>query len=391
MRGWLLVGVLAGLACGGDGLEGPAQPLGPGEPPSAPVEAAPDPVAPKPAESIPPAPSAPAPRVPAVAPQFEPTQCSRTEYRQDGSLLQWALIGADGIVREHHAFEAEGNEGPSYLQWVEGGRVVAREDFSRGAFQQRREWHYGERGELLRIDGEGSGAGTHSSVLYAYDPQGRLAHEDSVWAGELQWTKSYLYTDGRLVRVETHDADVQSVLRGLTTYTHHPNGQVKHSESWWDSYMGLSWGAREDFDEEGRLLASEKWFDSDFSRTEQSYDARGRLAQRVTSARGRHFQELREETLEYDEADRLVLRRLAVAYSPHEWYPMTSRSETWRSTYGALGELVLLTVDLDADGVPEGRRHFTYDAVGRLTEEWPEGTVPPAESGRVVYTHGCQG
>lgn len=407
MRCGLLVGVLAGLACGGDGLERREQPMGPGATPSAPVGAAPVPVTPGPAEStpdpLPPQPPAPpppaplAPRVPATAPQFEPTQCSRTEYRQDGSLLQWEVLGADGLVREHHWFFADGREGSSYLQQVEAGRVVVRDDFSGNVRQQRREWHYGERGELLRLVGVQGMGGGRSVVEYVYDAQGRPVHEDSYSEGLLLSRKSYLYTDGLLVRVETRDMDNPygpGYLRGLTTYTHHPNGQVKHSESWWDSFMGLRWGASADFDEAGRLIASESYFDDHSSRTEQGYDGQGRLSRRVTLSSGSRSRELREETFEYDAAGRLVLRPLVRERTEEPGMldeRVTSTRETWRSTYGALGQLVLLAVDLDDDGVPEGRRHFTYDEAGRLVEERLEGTAPPMESGRVVYTHGCQG
>ena len=386
-HGWL-VGAWVWLACGGGELQESAAPPPDVEAPLAPAQ--PAPALPEPGVALPPAsPPEAAPRGASVAPDFGPLQCSLAEYRQDGSLLRWELLGADGLVREHHAFDAEGRETSSYLQQVEEGRVVTRDVFSPGVHEEHHAWHYGERGELLRSDHRRSRWGGISSVLYVYDADGRLAYEDEGSSG-----KSYLYSEGLLVRIETRDLDSPSILRGLTTFTHHPNGQVKHSESWWDSRMGMGWGAREDFDEAGRLLVREDWFDSDSKRIEQSYDALGRLVQRVTLFSHVHSKEQREETFEYDESGRLLVWRLVREHTRDPGMldeRVTTTRETWRSEYGARGELVLQTVDLDADGVPEGRRVFAYDGEGRLVEERLEGRAPDGVSGRVVYTHGCQG
>ena len=385
IRRWSgLFGVLAvSVACGSGGQleEGAPAPESVARP--APETEAPPVASEPPSQGEAPPSQGEAPPEPPRASVRHASACSRTEYRQEGSLNLRVRFGADGLPREETSFFADGTPASRVVQQVESGRVLWRERFFQSRLERRETWRYGPSGELLQHEFRDANGEPTYLVSYVYDAQLRLEREDSSYQGVPSTQTLYTYSEQGLVRVARKDAGGPYIY-SLTTNTYHPNGKLARSAS-----RGEQTEAWSEFDTEGREVRSYQELDQSSGRSEQNYDARGLLARRLRSSGSASNTSKSEETFEYDAAGRQTLLRLAWDVTYFGDTPAIHVRETHRYEYDARGDLALETCDTNEDGVADWRRTFTRDPSGNLLEERLEGTARPIELGRVVYTYEC--
>jgi hypothetical protein len=291
---------------------------------------------------------------------------------------QRSLYDADGHPLESRSFLPDGT--PYHVEthtWAKGLEVSSRVETPQDGGWTETRWTYDARRRVQQRTDTGASSPPRT-YRYNYDAKGRLEWIDHLLDGTPEGASFYQYDAAGLLQSIESQPPCDRDLTPCARFTYWPNGQLRRA----NRNNSLFWELTEHYDNQGRLIDSH-WSDFDtLGSSTRAYDAAGHLT-RLWEKVGVYNRD-REAitTFVYDSSGLLQLQRFAQDSVTHagpttpDAPPVfTHQRVTRRITYLCGTSLVALEEwDSNEDGVPDARRTYERDAMGRLVHEEYSGT-----------------